>query len=144
MSYDGLDLKKVFYLGATNEQYALRNGIDTFYTTNCAKDKRQLVSLTTPPETTIVMGHKCQTLIYDLGSAQNKYWFDSAIYLNPGNFKNHRFGYFNLYCEKAKSPYLKRIYNGANFSLTCSAVSNQKRKLSSILFLLPKFPKKGF
>ena len=144
MSYGGLGLKEVFYLGKTNKQYALRNGIDTLFTTNCTEEKRQLMSSTTPSGTSVILGHKCHTLINNLGATQNQYWFDPAIYISPSNFKNHRFGYFNVYYEKAKSPYLKYTYNGATFSLTYTAVSIQENKIASSVFQLPKLPQKGF
>ena len=114
MSYDGLDLKEEFYLGATNKQYTLRNGIDTLFTTNCAEEKRQLVSTIAPLKTAVIMGHTCHEIINNLGTSQNHYWFDPGIYINPSNFKNHKFGYFNVYYNKAKSPYLKYVYNGAS------------------------------
>lgn len=144
MSYSGLDLKEVFYLGSTNKQYALRNNIDTLFITNCAEEKRQLVSSTITAQTAVVLGHKCRVLTNKLGATQNQYWFDSSIYIDPSNFKNHKFGYFNVYYEKAKSPYLKYVYNGANFSLTYTAISIQEKKLSSSVFQLPKLPQKGF
>ena len=144
MSYSGLDLKEVFYLGSTNKQYAVRNDIDTLFTTNCTEEKRQLVSSVITAETAVVLGHKCRVLTNNLGATQNKYWFDSSIYIDPSNFKNHQFGYFNVYYEKAKSPYLKYIYNGTNFSLTYTAISIQEKKLSGSVFQLPNFPQKGF
>ena len=144
MSYIGLDLKEVFYLGATNKQYTLRNGIDTLFVTNCAEERRRLISSIAPLETLVVLGHECHTLINDLGATQNQYWFDPAIYMSPNNFKGHDFGYLNEYYKKAKSPYLVYKYNGVNFSLTYSAVSIQKKRLSNMVFKLPKLPKKDF
>ncbi|WP_460550875.1 hypothetical protein [Hymenobacter daeguensis] len=144
MSYSGLDLKEVFYLGSTNKQYALRNDIDTLFITNCTEEKRQLVSSTITTGTAVILSHKCRLLTNNLGTTQNQYWFDSSIYIDPSNFKNHKFGYFNVYYEKAKSPYLKYVYNGANFSLTYTAISIQEKKLSSNVFQLPKLPQKGF
>ncbi len=144
MSYSGLDLREVFYLGSTNKQYALRNDVDTLFITNCTEEKRHLVSSTITAQTAVVLGHKCSVLTNNLGATQNQYWFDSSIYIDPSNFKNHKFGYFNVYYEKAKSPYLKYVYNGANFSLTYTAISVQEKKLSTSVFQLPKPPQKGF
>ncbi len=144
MAYSGLDLKKVTYLGVTNKQYTLRNGIDTLFVTSCAEEKRQLVSSVVTPETTIILGHKCRTLINNLGATQNHYYFDSSIYLAPNNFANHNFGYFNVYCKKAQSPYLKYVYNGTSFSFTYTAVSIQEQKLSSTIFQFPKLTQTAF
>ena len=144
MSYSGLDLKEVFYLGSTNKQYALRNDIDTLFITNCTEENRQLVSPKITSGTAVILGHKCRVLTNNLGTTQNQYWFDSSIYINPSNFKNHKFGYFSVYYEKAKSPYIKYIYNGTNFSLTYTAISIQEKKLSSSVFQLPQLPQKGF
>lgn len=90
------------------------------------------------------MGHKCQKLINRIGTVQDEYWFDPAIYVNPSNFKNHRFGYFDVYYSKAKAPYLKYLYNGTSFTLTYTAISIQEKALSSGVFRLPQFPKKEF
>ena len=144
MSYSGLDLQEVFYLGATNKQYALRNNIDTLFTTDCAEEKRQLVSSKITAETAVFLGHKCRMLINDFGSTQNQYWFDSSIYIDPSNFKNHKFGYFNVYYKKTQAPYLKYVYNGASFSLTYTVVSIQEKKLNNSVFQLPKLPHKDF
>ena len=142
MSHSGTDLKEVFYLGDTNSQYTLRKGIDTLFVENCAKEDRKLTSSTIGPTTNLVLGHKCHTLINDFGTTSTQYWFDPAIYINPNSFRNHAFGFTNLYYEKSKSLWLKYKYEGQSFTLTFTAVDIQEHQLDRGVFQLPNLPKK--
>jgi hypothetical protein len=75
-----------------------------------------------------------------LGDTKNYYWFDPTIYINPNSFKKHKFGYVNIYYEKAQSPWLKYKYEGTSFNLIHTAIEINEKKLNDKIFELPNLP----
>jgi hypothetical protein len=142
MSYNGLDVKNTFYIGSTNNQYAIRNGIDTLFVHACGKEHRTFVSATILNETDTIIGHKCRKFINDLEETKNHYWFDTTLYINPIHYQKHVFSYLNVYYEKTNSFWLKYKREGKAFDVIYTAIEINEKKLDDSIFELPLFPQK--
>jgi hypothetical protein len=143
MSYKGLDLKDIFYVGNENKQYALRQGIDTLFSTDCSQESRPLISSNLTTEGLKILGRNCSSLILDLGETKSQYWFSPTLYIAPTTFKAHKFGYTNVFYEKAQSPILKYKFEGKSFTLIQTAVSVDEHPISQNQFQPPSLPKKS-
>jgi PBP1b-binding outer membrane lipoprotein LpoB len=140
MTYNGVDVKDIYYLNNKNNQYTYRKGIDTLFVTDCNKENRKLISSEFRKEKENIINRQCKALINNLGDTKNNYWFDTSIYVNPEHFKSHKFGYVNMYYQKANSPWLKYLYEGKNFNLTHTAVEIREIPLNDKVFELPNLP----
>ena len=144
MTYDGGDIQKVYYLKSTNTEYSLRKEIDSLFMLSFDKEDRLLKGSTILDSTAVVCGRKCNILINELEDIRSIYYYDPALYLNPENYKNDKFGYANKYYEKAKSPWLKYEYQGKNLILIYTAIKVEEKELSDSTFELPKLPMKNW
>lgn len=144
MVFTGQDIKEIYYLKAKNAQYAIRNGIDTMFVSDCSNEIRPLVSSTFTANAEKVLKRNCNLIVNDLGDAKNWYWFDPDLYVNPDNFKAHVFGFVSVYYEKAQAIWIKYKYEGVFFNLTHTAKKIKRTKVPDSVFELPKLPEKQF
>jgi hypothetical protein len=140
LSYNGSDIKDVYYIGKKNMEYALRKNIDTLFISFCDKEDRKMISSKLSAKNEYILNRNCKMLLNDVGETKNYYWFDPKLYINPKNFKNHKFNFINFYYEKAKSPWLKYKYEGKSFNITYTAIEIKEEKIEEKTFELPKLP----
>ncbi|HYV95394.1 MAG TPA: hypothetical protein VE978_26710 [Chitinophagales bacterium] len=140
MTFNGDDVKEIYYLNDKNNQYTVRRGIDTLFVFSCDSDINQLVSSEMQPGTEKILNRQCRQLINNLGKIKNHYWFDPSVYINPDPFKKHKFGYVNIFYEKAQSVWLKYRYEGVNYNLTHTALKINEMILNDTIFKLPNLP----
>lgn len=142
MTYNGRDIKDIYYLTSRNKEYDRRNGIDTLFVTACEIENRVLIRSAAQPTNEKIMNRTCEKLINDFGNTTNSYWYDPTIYLNPTPFEKLKFSFLNIYYEKAKSPWLKCKYEGKSFSLTYTAIAIKECVLNDNIFQLPNLPER--
>jgi hypothetical protein len=142
MSFNGKDINTIFYLNDENKEYNYRNGIDTLFVTSYDNETRKLISAEFQKEKQKILNRECKFLIHDMGKTKNYYWFDPAIYMNPKNYEKCKFSFADKYFKQAKSPWLKYIYSGENFTLTYTAIEIIEERIEDSVFVFPEFPKK--
>lgn len=150
MSYSGLRVKDILYLSGPNNEYTIFHNIDTLYVSSCANDPRPLSGFEESAEGELILNRKCKKIVLKLGtdeddawgSAQNSYWYDPEIYLDPTPYKNRKISHVHLYYETAKSPWLKYKFEGSSFNLSYTAISLEEKTLKESLFQLPDYPSK--
>ena len=140
MVYSGNDIKEIYYLKATNTQYMVRKGIDTLFTARCDIEIRTLISSTYNADAGKIVKRKCSQVINDMGDIKNYYWFDPSIYVNPDQFKQHVFGHFNVFVEKAQSFWIKYKFEAPLLNVTHTAVKITRQEIPDSIFRLPNFP----
>lgn len=141
MSFNGKDLKEIYYLKSLNTEYTLRRKEDTLYSVFFGKEDRILKSSKIIDTIIIIAQRQCKILINELEEVKNIYYYDPTLHLNPTNFKNYKFSYGNIYYENAKAPWLKYEFYGTSFNLVYIAMKIEEKELNDKIFDLPDLPK---
>ncbi|KQX15812.1 hypothetical protein [Flavobacterium sp. Root420] len=141
MSYNGEDIKTIYFIKNDNKEYDYRNGIDTLFVTPYNNESRQLINSKFEKSEKIILNRKCKLLIHELEDTKNSYWYDPSLYINPENYKDSKFSFTDLYFEQAKAPWLKYKYDGKNIAITYTAIQISEEKLDNNTFHLPDLPK---
>jgi hypothetical protein len=84
-----------------------------------------------------ILGHKCDELILTCTSGVQKYYFNSALKVDPKLFENHKFGNWSQYLSQSKALPLKMMIDNAQFSMVSVATVIQPQKIDDQFFALP-------
>ena len=88
-------------------------------------------------DVTTILGYTCDELILTCKNGTQKYYFNTAIAVDPKQFENHKLGNFYDFISKSKSLPLKSNIETQMFSIESTATSIDKMKLEDTLFQLP-------
>lgn len=143
MTFNGNDIKAMYYLKEKNTQYEVRQGIDTLYVSPCGTEMRGLISSVLQKKAGKVLNRKCNLIINNIGDAKNHYWYDPDMYVNPEHFKNHIYGHVNVYFEKAQAFWIKYRFEAVFMDLSHTATKIEWAKVPDSVFVLPPFPEKS-
>lgn len=141
MSYNGEDIKTIYFIKNENKEYDYRNGIDTLFVTPYNDESRKLINSKFDKSEKIILNRKCKLLIHELENTKNYYWYDPSLYINPENYKDSKFSFTDIYFEQAEAPWLKYKYDGENIIINYTAIQISEEKLDDNIFYLPDLPK---
>ena len=140
MSYNGEDIKTIYFIKDENKEYDYRNGIDTLFVTSYSDENRKLINSTFDKSEKTILNRKCKLLIHELENTKNYYWYDSSLYIDPENYKDSKFSFTDIYFRQAKAPWLKYKYDGKNITINYTAIQISEEKLDDNIFYLPNLP----
>ena len=84
-----------------------------------------------------ILGYLCDELILTCKSGVQKYYFHSALGIDPNLYTKHAYGNWFEYLSRAKALPLKSIIETPQFVLESVATSLTPMKLDDAIFLLP-------
>jgi hypothetical protein len=141
MSYNGKDIKTIYFIKNENKEFDYRDGIDTLFVTPYNDENRKLINSKFDKSEKIILNRKCKLLIHELENTKNYYWYDPSLYINPENYKDSKFSFTDVYFEQTKAPWLKYKYDGENIIINYTAILISEEKLNDNIFYLPNLPK---
>ncbi len=141
MSYNGENIKTIYFIKNENKEFDYKNGIDTLFVTPYSDENRKLINSKFDKSEKIILNRKCKLLIHELENTKNYYWYDPSLYINPQYYKDSKFSFTNIYFEQAKALWLKYKYDGENIVINYTAIKISEEKLDDNIFYLPDLPK---
>lgn len=140
-NYTGQYIKEGFVIQADNKAYDLYHGIDSIFVTDLSTEFKTLLDTTFTANDTIILGRTCHKIVHrstDNGiTYTTTYWYDPSIYLPAKHFTAMKFGFTDLYYNRAQSPYLLYKYDGENFTGTHTATKIEEIQVNDSVFALP-------
>jgi|GEM_PF-1111213 len=143
-------IREVIYDASTNKVYMKIGDVPALFWYEGTSNDFDLVDLSMSESQTKVLENACNQIKFnfvDKRTSSNSpvtstYYFSRKFMLNANAFQNHKYGFWDVYSQKAQAPYLKyeRVTKGLN-KITRVAVDIQEQILKTDDFMInPELP----
>lgn len=140
-NFTGQYIKEAYTIQADNKEYDLFYSIDSILVTDLSSEFKTLLDTTFTANDTVILGRTCHKIVhrstYEGTTYTSSYWYDPSLYLSAKHFSAMKFGFTDLYYNRAQSPYLLYKYDGENFTVTHTATRIEEKPVNDSVFSLP-------
>lgn len=134
---NGTFLQWQLYLQKDNKLYTKFSNSPSILWNDGALNPDSVLKTELNKEVVDILGYKCDELVLTCTSGVQKYYFNSALKVDPKLFENHKFGNWHQYLSQSKALPLKMMIDNVQFSLVSVATAVQPQKIDDQFFSLP-------
>lgn len=128
----------LLYRGNVNRLYMYNISADTIFVIDARNDSLSTVSQYLLEDSDeVILGMKCKKLTITSELGTSIYFFNTRYPINPNDFKNHKFNFWNFYTSVAKAIPLKIIFESKDINFTSTAIEIEQKKLPNGVFAVP-------
>ena len=121
--------------------YNIIQGTDMLFWIDVTKNPYELIEYNFKKNAKKINGKKCNLITIKTSKDYTEYYYDSDLKLSYENFKNHKYGFWNLYLEKTGSIANKTINEDSEIYLELTIKEIIEEELSNALFEIPNYPR---
>lgn len=134
----------LYFIAARQIAYFKFKKVDTLYYLDYSSDTSALISVTKEKEQKNIAGFACNQLTIKSTSGTKKYFYATALYLNPEYDKNNKLNNYNAFVKETESVWLGYNEETETYNLSHTATKVEQKPLDDNVFELPKLPEKIF
>jgi len=125
------------YLAKDNKLYNKFSNSESVYWMDVSKNDDELVSANLRKNAVEILGYSCDELELTYKSGVHKYYFNSAIGVDPTPYKNFKFLNWYEFLSRSKALPLKISMETSQYILTSIATKIDRQTLDASQFTLP-------
>jgi hypothetical protein len=91
-----------------------------------------------------IAGYNCHRLTVTTAKEKHQYYYSPYIVVNPDNYRNHKYGFWDYFVRNTNSIPLKAVNESDTEKITIEAVEVNEMKIGDYKFELPDLPKIEF
>jgi hypothetical protein len=125
------------YVNSDNKLYTKTTNTEVLLWNDGAVNADEVIKAELNKGVTEILGYKCDELILTCKTGVEKFYFSTALGINPELFTNHKYGNWFEFVSRAKSLPLKMIIDHPQFHIESIATAVTPVKLEASFFALP-------
>jgi hypothetical protein len=125
------------YVPGENKLYTKMSNSDSAFWDDAAINPDSVISFSLNKAAIKILGHTCDELILNCKSGTQKYYFNTALGIDPAKYVKHKYGNWYDYVLNSKSVPLKMEIDNAQFVMVSVAVEIKPSTLDNSIFQLP-------
>jgi len=125
------------YVNRDNKLYTKAAGSEVLLWNDAGVNADEVIKAEVNKGVTEILGYKCDELILTCKTGVEKFYFSTALAINPELFVNHKYGNWFEFVSRAKSLPLKTIIDHPQFYIESIATAVTPVKLATSFFVLP-------
>ncbi len=131
---------KQYYLGG-DSMFVEMLGIEGLMWNDARENTNELISIDITENAAKVMGINCDLLTIKSKEGTDQYFYSKDYPMNPKDYKNHKYEFWDIYVEKAKAVPLKVIADSDEFYIEATATKIEPMNIDDSEFELPNIPR---
>jgi hypothetical protein len=136
-SLNGKLVQWQIYINQDNKLYTKMSNVSSILWKDAAINDNEVLTSEINKNAIEILGYTCDELILTCKSGVQKFYFNSALKVDPALYANHKFLNWNEVISKSSALPLKIILDTPQFSLESIAVEIKPMVLDKTLFELP-------
>ena len=125
------------YVPGENKLYTKMSNSDSAFWDDAAINPDSVISFSLNKAAVKILGYTCDELILNCKSGTQKYYFNTALGIDPAKYMKHKYGNWYDYVLNSKSVPLKMEIDNAQFVMVSVAVEIKPSTLDNSIFQLP-------
>ena len=125
------------YVPGENKLYTKMSNSDSAFWDDAAINPDSVISFSLNKAAVKILGYTCDELILNCKSGTQKYYFNTALGIDPAKYVKHKYGNWYDYVLNSKSVPLKMEIDNAQFVMVSVAVEIKPSTLDNSIFQLP-------
>lgn len=142
-SFDGLlEMTQIYDGKDTIFQYM--NGVPNLQWIDAAAYDDHIIESNIVENADTIAGYNCHLLTVTTSEEKHQYYYSPHIAINPDDYRNHKYGFWDFFVSKTNSLPLKVVTESDSEIITIEAVEVNEMKIGDYKFELPDLPKTKF
>jgi len=125
------------YVPGENKLYTKMSNSDSAFWDDAAINPDSVISFSLNKAAVKILGDTCDELILNCKSGTQKYYFNTALGIDPAKYMKHKYGNWYDYVLNSKSVPLKMEIDNSQFVMVSVAVEIKPSTLDNSIFQLP-------
>ena len=125
------------YVPGENKLYTKMSNSDSAFWDDAAINPDSVISFSLNKAAVKILGYTCDELILNCKGGTQKYYFNTALGIDPAKYMKHKYGNWYDYVLNSKSVPLKMEIDNAQFVMVSVAVEIKPSTLDNSIFQLP-------
>jgi len=125
------------YVPGENKLYTKMSNSDSAFWDDAAINPDSVISFSLNKAAVKILGYTCDELILNCKSGTQKYYFNTALGIDPAKYMKHKYGNWYDYVLNSKSVPLKMEIDNSQFVMVSVAVEIKPSTLDNSIFQLP-------